>query len=311
MTPSNRVVIVGAGNVGSSIAYCLISNELSKEIIMIDIADDLVISQVLDMQDSCNFTKGITVNRGNYSDIENGDIVVITCGAAQKPGQTRLDLLKINAKIIRSVLTEIKNTGKNVYILMVTNPVDVLTYIAIKESGLPANQVFGSGTFLDSARLRVVLSRKLGIGTTSTHAHVLGEHGDSSFPSLSTASVSSIPLSNFMKIDDDLYTKISEEVRDKAYEIIKGKHATYYGIGSAVTRIIEAIMKDENRIMPLTTLLDGEYGHSDVAISVPVRIGSSGVKLFKEMALNNREKAMFARSVSILKSNIESVKDSN
>lgn len=311
MRPSNRVVIVGAGNVGSSIAYCLISNELSKEILMIDIADDLVNAQVLDMQDSCNFTKGITVRRGDYCDLEDGDIVVITCGAAQKPGQTRLDLLKINAKIIRSVLDKIKETEKNVFILMVTNPVDVLTYIAIKESGLPTNQVFGSGTFLDSARLRVVLARKLGIGTTSTHAHVLGEHGDTSFPSLSTASVSSIPLSNFIEINDQTYSKITEEVRDKAYEIIKGKQATYYGIGSAVTRIVEAILKDENRIMPLCTLLDGEYGHKDVAISVPVRIGSSGVKIFKEMALSNREKAMFTHSVDVLKKNIKSLESAS
>lgn len=307
MTPSNRVVIVGAGNVGSSIAYCLITKELSKEILMIDIAEDLVNGQVLDMQDSCDFTNGIDITTANYSDLRDGDIVVVTCGAAQKEGETRLDLLKTNARIIRNVVASIRETGKNVYILMVTNPVDVLTYIAIKESGLSKNQVFGSGTFLDSARLRVHLAKKLGVGTTSTHAHVLGEHGDSSFPALSSASISNIPLSSFIDITDDMYSHVSEEVRDKAYKIIKGKKATYYGIGSAVTRIVESILKDENRIMPLSTLLEGEYGHENVSISVPVRIGSSGVKIVKEMNLSQKEKEMFKHSVDTLKEYIHSI----
>lgn len=304
MTPSNRVVIVGAGNVGSSIAYSILNQELAKEIIMIDIATELVNAQVLDMQDAADFTHGIKVSVGDYSDIQQGDVIIITCGAAQKEGQTRLDLLNINVKIIKDVIQKIKSTGKQVYIVMVTNPVDILTHVAVKEAGLPKGMVFGSGTFLDSARLRVAIGDQLNVSPSSVHAYILGEHGDTSFPVLSSSTVGGMPLRNFISINDEYYNQIAEIVRDKAYDIIKGKQATYYGIGSAVARIVKSILNDENRIVPLSIELEGEYGYSNISIGVPAVLGANGAKSIGEIELDSNESLMFHNSVEIIKKNI-------
>ena len=290
ITPSQRVVIVGAGNVGSSAAYSILTQEIANEIILIDINEQLVKSQVLDMQDSADFTQGVKVKGGSYEDLRDGDIIVITCGAAQKEGQTRLDLLNINAKIIRDVISKIKATGKQVYIVMVTNPVDILTYIAIKESALPQGLVFGSGTFLDTARLRVTIADELNVSTANVHAYILGEHGDSSFPALNSGSIAGIKLEKFYEINDELYDRMTEKVRDKAYEIINGKGATYYGIGSAVARIVKSIINDEKRISPVSIMLNGEYGLSDISIGVPATISSEGAKIIGEITLNDKER---------------------
>jgi L-lactate dehydrogenase len=303
--PSGRVVIVGAGMVGSSVAYAILNQQIAKEILIIDIAEDLVRAHVLDMQDASQFTNGVKVTAASYSDLEDGDVVIVTCGAAQKEGQTRIDLLKINASIIRSVVASIKQTGKQVYLLMVTNPVDIMTYIAVKESGLPKGMVFGSGTYLDTGRLKMAIEEQIDVNHNSIHAYVIGEHGDSSFPLLSSATVSGVGLETLMKVDEQLYTSLMEKVRGKAYEIIKGKKATYFGIGNAVAVIARAIIRDEQRVMPLSVLLEGQYGHSDLCIGVPSKIGSAGCEVVGEAEFNDQESELFEKSAGFLKENLK------
>lgn len=307
MIPSQRVAIIGAGNVGASCAYSILSQQIAKEIIVMDIAVDLAKAQVLDMEDSTNFTEGVKISYGEYRDLMDGDIVVITCGAAQKEGQTRLELLQINAKIIRSVLSEIKKTNKKVYIVMVTNPVDVLTYIAIKESGLDVKYVFGSGTNLDSARLKIELSKLLEVNPKDINAYILGEHGDSSFPALSSANVRGVKLSDLKKLDDKFKKDTAESIRQKAYKIIEGKKATYYGIGSSIAEICKVIIRDEKKILPLSTLVNGEYGVKDVSLSVPVQLSSDGTKIYEGLSLNEEEQTLLNTSAKVLQDNIKNI----
>lgn len=308
MNPSARVVIVGAGMVGSSSAYCLLMQEVTKEILIIDIDEDMARAQVLDMHDAANFTNGAEIKYATYNDLADGDIVVITAGAAQKEGQSRLDLLNTNVKIIKDIVGKIKDTEKKVYILMITNPVDVLTYIAAKESGLPKGMVFGSGTFLDTARLRGMLHEDLGVNPINVHAYILGEHGDSSFPVLSSANIGGVSLSNIVNVDEAYRKETSTRVRETAYKIIESKKATYYGIGAAVSKICRAIIRDENRIIPLSVVLEGEYELSDLAIGVPAKLGSKGVDVYKEISLDDNEKELLKKSADIIKQAISQVK---
>lgn len=306
--PSGRVVVVGTGNVGASIAYAILNQETAKEILLVDIAEDLAKAQALDMQDAQQFTHGTKVRFANYSDIENGDIIVITCGIAQKEGQTRQDLLKVNASIIRSVIKSIKETNKEVFIVMVTNPVDVLTYIAATESGLPEGHVFGSGTYLDSGRLRQAIAEKIDVNHNDINALILGEHGDTSFPFLSSAKVNGFNLDTFIKINDSLYGELMTSVREKAYKIIEGKKSTYYGIGNAVAEIVRVMIRNEKRILPLSVLVKGQYGAEDVSIGIPAKLGSNGYEITGEVELTKHEKDLFDKSVDYLKENINLVK---
>lgn len=308
VNPSGRVVVIGAGMVGSSVAYAVLNQQIAREIMLIDIMEDVAKAHVLDLQDASNFTAGTKVKFGNYSDLIDGDIVVITGGAAQKEGQTRLDLLNINAGIIRSMLGEIKKTGKQVYILMVTNPVDVLTYIAATESGLPEGMVFGSGTYLDTGRLRVGLSKKINVNPRNIHAYIVGEHGDSSLPVLSSTVVAGIELGQLMPVSEQVYSELMTQVRETAYEIIKGKKATYFGIGDAVTNICRFIIRDEHKIVPVSVVLKGQYGYSDVAVSVPAKVSAKGVELIGEIKFSDHEKALFDKSVAVLQENINAIK---
>ncbi len=307
VSPSGRVVVVGTGMVGSSAAYAMVLQEVAKEVLLIDIAEGLAKANVLDMHDAANFTNGVEVKYATYSDLIDGDIIVVTAGAAQKDGQTRLDLLNINVKIIRDIVSKIKEVNKSVFILMVTNPVDVLTYIAATESGLPQGMVFGSGTFLDTARLRGLIHEDLNINPINVHAYILGEHGDSSFPALSSATIGGVPLSDIVNTDQTYRDDVAKRVREMAYKIIEGKKATYYGIGAAVSRICRAIIRDENRVMPLSVVLSGEYGLSSIAIGVPAKLGSNGVEIYKEVRLDEQEKALLQTSAEIVKNSINQV----
>lgn len=307
VSPSGRVVVVGTGMVGSSAAYAMVLQEVAKEVLLIDIAEDLAKANVLDMHDAANFTNGVEVKYATYSDLMDGDIIVVTAGAAQKDGQTRLDLLNINVKIIRDIVSKIKEVNKSVFILMVTNPVDVLTYIAATESGLPQGMVFGSGTFLDTARLRGLIHEDLNINPINVHAYILGEHGDSSFPALSSATIGGVLLSDIVNTDQTYRDDVAKRVREMAYKIIEGKKATYYGIGAAVSRICRAIIRDENRVMPLSVVLSGEYGLSGIAIGVPAKLGSNGVEVYKEVRLDDQEKALLRTSAEVVKNSISQV----
>lgn len=307
ISPSGRVLVVGSGNVGTSIAYSLLNQEISKHIMLYDIAEEVAKAHVYDLQDASNFTRGVKVSFNSYSDLKDGDLVVITCGTAQKEGQSRLDLLQINAGIIRNVIKSIKETGKIVYIMMVTNPVDVLTQIAVNESGLPQGMVFGSGTYLDSGRLRSAIADQVGVNPLNIHAYILGEHGDSSFPVLSSANVGGIDLEQFEEINESYYNKIADTVRQKAYEIIKGKKATYFGIGSAVAKLVKCIIRDENRIFALSVPLTGQYNISGISMGLPVKLSSKGFEFIGEIRLNEKEKEMMIKSAEILKENLASV----
>lgn len=307
VSPSGRVVVIGAGMVGATAAYTMVVQETAKAVLLIDIAEDLAKANVLDMHDAANFTNGVEVLYATYSDLKDGDIVVITAGAAQKDGQTRLDLLNINAKIIRDIVSKIKETQKSVFILMITNPVDVLTYIAATESGLPDGMVFGSGTFLDTARLRGLIHEDLNVNPINVHAYILGEHGDSSFPALSSANIGGVKLSEIITVDEAYRESVKSRVREMAYKIIEGKKATYFGIGAAVSRICRAIIRDEHRIMPLSVVLKGEYGLEGVAIGVPAKLSSSGVEIYKEVPLDEDEKKHLSESAQIIKDSISEV----
>lgn len=307
ISPSGRVMIIGSGNVGTSIAYSLLNQEISKHVMIYDIAEEVAKAHVYDLQDAANFTRGVKVTFNKYSDLQDGDIVIITCGAAQKVGQSRLDLLQINAGIIRDVIKSIKESGKIVYIMMVTNPVDVLTQIAVKESGLPEGFVFGSGTYLDSGRLRSAIADQLGVNPLNIHAYILGEHGDSSFPVLSSANVGGIDLEQFEEINEAYYNKIADSVRQKAYEIIKGKKATYFGIGSAVSKLVKCIIRDENRIFALSVPLTGQYNISGISMGLPVKLSSKGFEFIGEIRLSEKEKEMMTKSAEVLKENLSSI----
>lgn len=299
--PSGRVVIVGAGMVGSSAAYAIVNQNIAREVLLIDIAEELVASQVLDLEDASVFTYTTKVKVADYSDLVDGDIVVITSGSAQRDGMRRLDLLNINAAVIRSITENIRKTSKQVYILMVTNPVDILTYIVTKESGLPQNMIFGSGTYLDTARLQLILAKKLNVNPNNISAFVFGEHGDSSFPILGAAAISGVKLDRLLTLDDTLYEELATEVRQRAYEIIKGKKSTHFGIGAVVASMCRMIIRNENRIIPLTGLLEGHYGHTDVCCGVTAKLGAGGYEIYSEIPFNDKERELMDISVKILK----------
>lgn len=305
--PSGRVVIVGAGMVGSAAAYATVNQNIAREVLLIDIAAELVASQVLDLEDANVFTHTTKVRVADYSELVDGDIVVITSGSPQKDGMRRLDLLNINAGIIRSIIQSIRNTGKKVFIIMVTNPVDILTYIASTESGLPQNMVMGSGTYLDTARLQAILGEKLKVNPRDVSAFVFGEHGDSSFPVLGKAVVAGVELSKLLTIDESIYEQLATEVRERAYEIIKGKKSTHFGIGGAVASMARMIIRDENTVIPLSALLTGQYGFGDVCAGVTARLGASGYEVFSEIELTDKEKELFQNSVTILKNKFSEI----
>lgn len=308
--PSNRVAVVGAGMVGSTIAYSLLCQEIAEEILLIDINKPLLDAQVRDLQDAGNFTRrDVEVKPAEYSELQDGDIVVVTAGAAQKPGQTRTDLLEINVKITKSILDEIQKTGKTVYVMMVSNPVDVLTYIATKQLSLPKGYVFGSGTNLDTSRLKNAIKDKRATNSSELHTYIWGEHGDSSFPVLSNAKVAGEDLNKYLRVESFDNNQISEDVRQGAYKIIEGKGSTYFGIGSSVADICKCIIGDERRIIAVCSLLEGEYSQSEVVFSVPSIISAGGVEVIDGIELNENERELLEKSSDVIRNNIKLAKD--
>lgn len=301
VNPSGRVMVVGTGMVGAASAYALVNQGIAREILLFDIAEGLAKSQTLDLQDASAFTHTTKIRRASYNDLIDGDILVVTSGSPQKDGLRRLDLLKLNADIIKEIAHVIRESGKKVFVIMVTNPVDILTYIMGKESGLPLNMVMGTGTYLDTGRLQVILSEKLNVNPQDISAYVFGEHGDSSFPVLGDAEVAGVNLSNFMEINEEVYEQLANQVRSRAYEIIEGKGSTHFGIGASVAAMCKMIIRDENHIIPMTALLTGQYGFSDVCTGVLARLGSGGYEVAPEIELTEREKELFHNSVEILK----------
>ena len=294
MLNPRKVAIVGCGFVGSSIAFSLMQRGIYSEIVLIDANHARAEGEALDLSHGLPYTAAMDIYAGDYKDVSDCSLIIITAGANQKPGETRLDLIGKNVAILKSIIPQITAEGFEGILMIVSNPVDVLTYAAREISGYPAHRVIGSGTVLDTARLKYILGRHLDVDSRSVHAVIIGEHGDSELAVWSGANVSGIDLNHFCEIrghfrHDESMQRIYEDVRDSAYEIIKRKGATYYGIAMAVARIAECIVKDEQAVLPVSVILEGAYGLSGLALSIPSVVGKNGVEKVLEIPLNDQE----------------------
>lgn len=302
----NRVVLVGTGAVGCSYAYSLINQGVAEELVLIDVNEAKAEGEAMDLNHGMPFAPSpINVWSGSYQDCGSADLVVITAGLAQKPGETRLELVVKNTKIFKQIVKSIMESGFNGIFLVATNPVDILTYVTWKESGLPKERVIGSGTVLDSARLRFALGKYFNVDTRNVHAAIIGEHGDTELPIWSHAMIGIEHLDAVLERKGDLKKGCLEEmfvnVRDAAYQIIERKGATYYGIGMSLVRITKAILNNENSILTVSSYLNGEYGQNDVYVGVPAVINRAGIREVIGIELNEKEKEQFNHSVSVLK----------
>lgn len=307
---TNKVVIVGAGMVGMSYAYSMVNQGTCEELVLIDIDKNRTIGEALDLNHGLSYApRKMKIYSGDYSDCNDANIICITAGATQVPGETRLDLLHKNTKIMKSIVNEIKKTNFNGIIVVASNPVDIMTYVVWKSSGYDKNKIIGSGTTLDTARLRFGLGERLGVTPKSIHAYVMGEHGDSQFVAWSYALLGVQPIYQVASKKDSAinysdFEEIEGEVRNIAYKIIDCKKSTYYGIGMALTRITQAILENENCILTVSSYLDNKYGHDDVYIAVPSIVNQNGVTQIIELPLEKEEKQKFDDSIKIMKENI-------
>ena len=302
---TRKVAVVGCGFVGAASAFALMQSGLFSEMVLIDSDPAKAEGEALDISHGVPFSKPIKIYAGGYDDIKNASLIIITAGANQKPGETRLDLVKKNISIFKSILPEIKKRNFRGILLIVANPVDILTTVAQKLSGLPENRVFGSGTVLDTARLKSELGAHLNVDPRSIHAFIIGEHGDSEIAAWSSANVSGIPLHKFCEMrghfnHDEAIQKIAADVKNSAYEIIKRKRATYYGIAMSVKRICEAIVRDEKSILPVSSMMHGEYGIEGISLSMPAIVGKDGVETLVPLQLSETEKADLQKSAKTL-----------
>ena len=301
-TGRSKIAIVGAGSVGATLAYACLIRGLSHDVVLYDMNAAKVEAEVLDLRHGLPFCPAADINGSDDVQICAGaDVIAVTAGAKQKPGQTRLELAGTNVEICRSLIPRLLEVAPDAVIVMVTNPVDVLTLAALRFSGLPKNRVFGSGTVLDSARLRDLIARFLGVASQNVHAWIAGEHGDSEFPLWSTATVGTLPVQDFSMPDGvhlDVATedRIAHEVVTAAERIISGKGATNYAVGLAAARVIQAILRDENSVLPVTSLIDGRYGLSDVCLSLPSLVNKTGVASVLDVPMSARELDLLRRS---------------
>ncbi|ACK41985.1 MULTISPECIES: L-lactate dehydrogenase [Dictyoglomus] len=307
-----KVLIVGAGAVGTSFAYSLIHKGLIEEIVLYDIDEKRAIGEALDLAHGIYFTKPVEIRAGDLKEAKDSDMVVITAGAKQKPGETRLQLLDRNINIYRSLIPEIVQSGFNGIFLIVTNPVDVLTYFTYKFSGFSRNKVIGSGTVLDSSRFAYLLSRHCDVDPRSVNAYVIGEHGDTAVLAWSLTHIGGISLSEFCPVcgkrcfEDNVKEAIIKEVRNSAYKIIEYKGATYYAIGLALVNIVEAIARDENRILPVSIVHPEIFGFKDIPLSLPSIVGRNGVKKVLQVKLSEEEERELYKSAKLIKEVIDS-----
>ena len=311
---SRKAAIVGCGFVGSATAFALMESGLFSELVLIDADKNKAEGEALDISHGLPFAKPMQIYAGEYCDLSDASVIIVTAGAGQKPGETRLDLVKKNVGIFSSVIPEIAKYNQAGILLIVANPVDILTYTAAKLSGFPANRVFGSGTVLDTARLKYLLGEHLGVDPRSVHAFIIGEHGDSEIAAWSSANVSGIPLNNFCEMrgyfsHEESMKKIAGDVKNSAYKIIEKKHATYYGIAMSVKRICEAIVRDEKSVLPVSSIQKSESGEDDIALSMPVIVGKQGVEGSVPIELNEEERSSLKKSADTLRAVIDDVVD--
>lgn len=303
-----KVFIVGGGGmVGATSAYALALNKAAEEIVLIDVNESLVWGQAADINDAMGIDSGVLVRVGGYDEIADNDIVVITGGAPQQPGQSRLELMGTNVGIIRDIVGKVVSGGKQPFIVMVTNPVDVLTYVALKASGLPKERVFGTGTTLDTSRLRAAIADRLGVHSREVDAYILGEHGDSSFSTIERAQVGEIPLHAFPGYHDQDFSNIDQEIHDRVYRIIESKKSTYYAIGQVVSKIVIALRRSTYSIYPVCSLLEGQYGLNDVVLGLPHAINNQGVRILDGYDLTENEYNSLTHSSGVVRQAIDSV----
>lgn len=300
-----KVALVGTGFVGMSMAYSMLNRGGVSELILIDIDKEKTKGEEMDLSHGLPFApQKMVIKSGNYSDCKDAQIVVITAGVPQKPGQTRLELADVNAKIMKDITKNLIESGFHGIIIVASNPVDLMTYVVYKTSGLPANQVLGSGTVLDTARLRYLIADYLKISSKNIHAYIMGEHGDSSFVPWDYAYVGCKKIVDVMKDNNHSMKKLNElheGVVNAAYEIIDRKKATYYGIGMSLNRIVRAIIDNENSILTVSTYLNNKYNQNDVYIGVPAIINSNGVRELIELKLNKEEQEKLDNSCKLFK----------
>ncbi len=308
-----KVSIIGAGFVGATTAYALMNSGVATEICIYDINMDKAMGEVMDLVHGTSFVKPVNIYAGDISETKDSDIVIITAGAAQKPGETRLDLIEKNYNIFKGFIPQIAAASPNAILLVVSNPCDVLAYITYKLSGFPKERVIASGTVLDTSRLKYVIGKYFNVNNNNVHANVLGEHGDSEVVSWSTATIAGDSLEKYceknnLEWDDSVKEVISKDVVKAAYEIISRKGATYFAIGLATTRIVEAILRDENTILTVSALMEGQYGIEDVYLAVPTVVNSTGVvRIVAPEIKDEQELKKLQESARVLKENIQKV----
>ena len=303
---NGKVVLVGTGFVGMSMAYSMLNRGGISELVLIDIDKEKTVGEEMDLSHGLPFApQKMIIKAGDYSDCKDAEIVVITAGAAQKPGQTRLELAEVNTKIVKQITKNIMESGFNGTIIVASNPVDLMAYVVYKVSGLPKNRVIGSGTVLDTARLRYMISEYLNVSSKNVHAYIMGEHGDSSFVPWSHCYVGCKKLIDILEDNNtpiEELEKLHQNVINAAYEIINRKKATYYGIGMSLNRLVRAILDDENAIITVSTYLEnGEYGQNDVYIGVPAIVNKNGIRELLKLDLNEKEQEQLNKSCKLIK----------
>lgn len=307
----DKVVIVGAGLVGATSAYAIMNTGLASEIVLIDLDQDRAEGEAMDLNHGAAFVKPVKIKSGGYEECKDARIVIIAAGANQEPGETRLDLVKKNTKIFKSIIPQIMEYTNDAILLVVTNPVDILTYVTMKLSGLSEKRVLGSGTVLDTSRFRYLLSKHCNVNPRNIHAYILGEHGDHEVAAWSLTTVAGVPFGDYCAIcgnecaDDSFKEDMSEKVKNAAYEIIDRKGATYYAVGLAVARIVESIFRDEHTILTVSNVLGGQYDLSDVALSLPAIIGAEGIERVLTLGLTADEEKKLIKAGDILKDIID------
>lgn len=303
---TSKVAMIGCGFVGSASCFALMQSGLFREMVLIDSNKAKAEGEALDISHGLLYAKPMDIYAGDYSDLADAAIVIVSAGAAQKPGETRLDLVKKNVSIFKSIMPQIKESGFEGILLIVANPVDILTTVAQKLTGFPESRVIGSGTVLDTARLKYLLGEHLGVDSRTIHAFIVGEHGDSEIVAWSSANVSGVPLNDFCELRGHFQHKesmqeIADSVKNSAYEIIEKKQATYYGIAMAVKRICEAIIRDEETILPVSVTLHGDFGIDGATLSIPAVVGKDGIETIVPINLSVDELVKLQESAATLK----------
>jgi len=313
MINPRKVAIVGMGNVGASCAFALMQKKLYSEMVLINRSRDKAEGEAMDLSDGLPYVGSMKIYAGDYEDAADASLIVITSGAAQKPGETRLDLVSRNAAIMKSIIDQIKATSFEGILLIVANPVDILTNLALRYSGYSENRVFGSGTVLDTARLKDEIARYLSVDARNVHTMIVGEHGDSEVPLWSITNIAGVEITEFASLRGHAkghaaaMQQLYENVRDSAYHIIERKGATYYGIAMAVTRIASALVHDEHAVLPVSVPMHGEYGIEGVHLSIPAIIGVSGVEAVVPLRLNGEELARLRDSGEALRELLDQI----